>query len=216
MSRYDLAIHREGRLAKKLMRLGTGQPSCMHCDMTDCRCLFRPRRGSVSAPIRCRNCHAKRTGHSAAQLQAKAVRFEDAGYTNPACVACSEADLRTLELDHIAGIDNSALVTPLCLNCHAIKSDDAEDMPWAQLRLQDPERSALVLQAAFEFGLACVLGLYAAANGHDDGQATHAVFFGLIALALIAWAMWNLSADQHFTHVLGPGYDKAIPASVPS
>ncbi|HVA27970.1 MAG TPA: hypothetical protein VNF68_07300 [Candidatus Baltobacteraceae bacterium] len=212
-----LATGREARYAKKLLLFGTDHPVCARCRMSDIRCLCRiepsAKRGLPTA--RCHNCHRKRRRVSPKALLRKLNRFSDAGYTEPTCVVCRESDLRLLELDHLAGAANSAFLAPLCGNCHAIKSDAAEDEPMASLRLRDPNRSALVLQAAFEFGLALVLSLFAAASHEDPNEAAQVVFFGLAAAALVAWAIWNLSADDYFTRELGSGYDKAIAAEVP-
>ncbi len=212
MDNYSREIRRQARITNKLLRLKTEQPFCIYCGMTDCRCLLRPDERSM---LRCRNCDAKRRRWTTEALDQRLAAFQAAGYRTPACVACNESDLRTLECDHLAGEANSSFIEPLCLNCHAIKSDEAEDAPWASLRLRDPERSALVLQAAFEFGLAVVLGLYVAASSDDPSEAARTAFFGLAAAALIAWALWNLAANEHFTSILGPGYDKAINAEVP-
>ena len=215
MNEYLMAVQREGRLSRKQLNLGTANPACADCAMIDCRCLFRPR-SSANAPIRCRNCHAKRKHFSREALARKYARFTIAGYNDPACVACREHDLRALELDHLAGEANSAFVQPLCQNCHAKKSDDAEDAPWASLRFRDPERGALAIQAAFEFGAAAVLTLIVA---HDDESSTaRAIFLLALAAAFVAWALWNLSADADLRRALGPGpsYGGAITAPVPS
>jgi hypothetical protein len=145
----------------------------------------------------------------------KRKQFCDAGFAMPMCVVCRESDLCALELDHIAGRANSTQLVALCANCHAIKSDMAEDAPMAALRHADANRSALALQAAFELGLAAILSLFGAVELRD-GEAGRVVFFGIAAAVLIAWAIWNLCADEHFTEILGPGYDKAIAAVVPS
>lgn len=214
MDDYLRAMRREARITKKLLRLRTDQPFCIYCGMTDPRCLFRSG-DSFDSMLRCRNCEAERHAVSSEALEHKLARFAVDGYPNPTCVVCGESDLRALERDHLAGEANSTFVEPLCLNCHAIKSDDAEDEPMASLRLRDPARSALALQAAFDIGLAAVLGLYGLAAGNEEGGAARAAFFALAALALVAWAIWNLSADEYLTQTLGPGYDKAINAEVP-
>lgn len=215
MSDYALAIRREARLGRKLLKLGTDRPWCVRCGMSDRRCLFRPRKARRSAPIRCKNCHAKRRRISAAAVDAKRRRFASAGYTRAACVACGEADLRALELDHLACYASSAFVEPLCRNCHAAKSDAAEDEPMASLRLRDPERGALAIQAAFQFGGAAVLTLIVAADGDDAGA--RAIFLLALAAALIAWALWNLKADKDLASACGPGryYGGAICAEIP-
>jgi hypothetical protein len=212
MDDYSREVRREARITRKLLRLRTDQPFCIYCGVTDCRCLLRPDDDSM---LRCQNCQAKRLPLPEDAAARRLAVFRGDGYYSPSCVVCGEDDLRALEREHLAGEANSAFVEPMCLNCHAMKSDEAEDEPWASLRLRDPERPALVLQAAFEFGLAVVLGLLAAASHDDPNEAAQAVFFGLAAAALIAWALWNLAADEHFKHVLGPGYDRAIRSDVP-
>lgn len=215
MNEYLLAVRREARLARKQLNLGTANPACSYCAMTDCRCLFRPH-SSANGPIRCRNCHAKRKRLSPEALARKYARFAAARYNDPACVVCWECDLRVLELDHLAGEGNSAFVQPLCLNCHAKKSDDAEDEPWASLRLRDADRGALAIQAAFEFGAAAILTLMVAND--DEGSTAQAIFLLGLAAALVAWALWNLSADADLRRALGPGpsYGGAITMPVPS
>lgn len=213
MNDYPLATGREMRHARKRLNLGEPDPKCAYCHRTDILYLFRPR-ASAQAPIRCRTCHSKRKRVSAEALARKRATFAAAGYPEPACVACSERDLRALELDHLAGEANSPFVEPLCLNCHAMKSDDAEDEPWASLRLRDPERGALALQAAVEFGAAGVLTIIVA---HDGEGSARAIFLLAIAAVLVAWALWNLKADSDLRK-LGPGtyYGGAITAEVPS
>jgi hypothetical protein len=212
MNDYPPAVRREARLAKKCLYLGTGDPVCTYCGVTDCCCLLQPQTSAKGA-IRCRNCDAKRKRVSANALERKREKFAAAGYPDPSCVVCDEADLRTLELDHLAGEANSAFVEPLCLNCHAKKSDEAEDEPWAPLRLRDPERGALAIQAAFEFGGAAVLTLIVAYDG--DGASARSIFLLALATALVAWALWNLAADKGLTRALGPGYGHVITAEVP-
>jgi hypothetical protein len=214
MNEYALAVRREARLAKKLLNLGTSDPACIYCGVTDRRCLFRARAPAESA-IRCRNCHAKRQRVSGAALERKRERFAAAGYPNPGCVVCSEGDLRALELDHLAGDANSAFVEPLCLNCHAKKSDGAEDEPWASLRVRDPDRGALAVQSAFLFGGGAVLTLIVAVDGDNAGP--RAIFLLALAAALLLWALWDLSADADLTRALGPGryYGGTICAEIP-
>ena len=198
---------------KKLLRLGSDQPRCADCGTDDYRTHCRVRRGKRRLLIICRSCHAKRKRLSPRAAAQKAARFGAAGYVQPACVICTEPALRLLELDHLAGDANSKLTEPLCAKHHAIKSYEAEHGLMAALRLRDPQRSALLLQAAFEFGLAAILGMMAAVEGADN--VSRAVFFGAVAVALAAWAAWNISADSYFEARLGPGYDRAIPATVP-
>ena len=84
----------------------------------------------------------------------------------------------------------------------------------AALRLRDPARSALALQAAFELGLGAVLGMFAVWDGMHE-ETARCIFLGVASAVLFAWAGWNLAADAHFQHLLGPGYDRAIGAEVP-
>jgi hypothetical protein len=127
-------------------------------------------------------------------------------------VACNESDLRALEGDHLSGGANSLLIEPLCLNHHAIKSDEAEDH-FPELRLRDPNRSALLKQAAFEIGLALVLLLMASLREEADSMG---IFFGIVAVSLFGWAAWNVKADRYFADTLGIEYDRNIYAEVPS
>jgi hypothetical protein len=197
---------------KKLLRMGSDAPRCATCGNDDRRLLCRIPQGRRSL-ILCRNCRAQRKPHRPKAVAQKAKRFRDQGYYRPACVICEHPVLQVLELDHVANAANSDLVAPLCANHHAIKSYQAEGGPMAALRTRDPRRSALAFEAAFDFGLAAIFGTMAAVDGNE--HIARAVFFGLVAAALVAWGVWNLSADDYFARVLGPGYDRAIPAPVP-
>ena len=53
-----------------------------------------------------------------------------------------------------------------------------EHGPLAALRLRDPQRRALMLQAAFEFGLAAILAMFAIWEGADE-ETARCVFFGV-------------------------------------
>lgn len=83
----------------------------------------------------------------------------------------------------------------------------------ASLRLRDPNRGPLAIQAAFELGGAVVLTLIVAVDGDDAGA--RAIFLLALAAALVAWALWNLTADRDLTRALGPGYGNVITAQVP-
>lgn len=198
---------------KKLLRFRTDRPQCQKCGLTDwrqlCNVAIKQNGGKT---ILCRNCLAKQKTPSEKALLRKAKRFRDAGYFEPACVVCLEP-LQILEYDHLDGRANSDLAEPLCPNHHAIKSYMAESGPMATLRVGDPARTALAFEAAFDFGLASMLGIMAAADSGD--HTARAVFFGFVAAALFAWGCWNLSADRYFIDLLGPSYDRAIPATVP-
>lgn len=196
---------------KKLLRFGTAEPRCSKCGNSDDRFLCCMK---ATAAILCRNCRAKSKPLSAKAAAQRARRLKEAGYYKPECVICLDSALQILELDHLAGAANSTAVEPLCANHHAIKSFMAESWPMAALRLRDPNRSALLLQAAFELGLGAVLSMFAAWDGMHE-ETARSVFLGIAAAVLIAWAIWNISADAHFETVLGPGYDRAIAAEVP-
>lgn len=198
---------------KKLLRLGTDAPQCARCKSADIRHLCRvqdPHRGTL---ILCRNCRARRKLLSGSAAARAAQRFNAAGYAVPACVVCDELSLQLLELDHLLGAANSGVMEPLCANHHAIKSFMAEHGPVAALRLRDPDRSALLLQAAFEFGLGAILAMWAAWDG-VQGATARCIFLGVGSGLLLGWAAWNISADAYFEGVLGRGYDLAIPAPV--
>jgi hypothetical protein len=203
--------HNNEARTKKLLRFGTDNPQCAECGQSDDRYLCWVKAASL---MLCRNCKAKRRPLSWKASAQKARRFKDAGYFKPACVICEDPSLQVLELDHLAGEANSSFVEPLCANHHAIKSHMAESEPMAALRLRDPNRSALALQAAFEMGLGAILGTFAVWDGMRE-ETARSVFLGIAASLLIAWAIWNLAADAHFEKVLGPGYDQAIVAEVP-
>lgn len=199
---------------KKLLRLGSDQPRCASCHAADARQLCRVRAAGSSSLILCRNCRAQRKPLSAAAAARKARQIAAAGYTQAACVVCGEPALQLLEVDHLAGAANSTRTQPLCANHHAIKSYLSEHGAAAALRLRDPQRSALLLQAAFEFGLGAILGMFAAWDG-AQGETARSIFLGVGSVLLFAWAAWNIAADAHFEQLLGPGYDRAIAAEVP-
>ena len=122
--------------------------------------------------------------------------------------------LQILEGDHVAHAANSEFIAPLCGNHHAIKSHMAETGPVAALRLRDPERRALVLQAAFEFGLAAILAMFAVWEGANE-ETARCIFFGVASAGLFAWATWNLAADEYFADAYGLDYDRGVPLPVP-
>jgi hypothetical protein len=198
---------------RKLLRFGTDASQCAICHSNDARTLCQVKQSESADLTLCRNCKAKRKSVSEKGVTRKIKRFEDAGYFHAVCVICSDSNVQVLELDHMANKANSALSEPLCANHHAIKSHVAESGLMAVLRLRDPDRTALALEAAFDFGLATILGMMAVSDGSEN--ASRAVFFATVALALVAWGLWNLAADDHFKNVLGPGYDRAIPAEIP-
>jgi hypothetical protein len=197
---------------RKLLRFGDDDPRCAKCGTRDRRVLCRVPHGK-STIILCRNCRGRRKPLSPKAVARKLERFRADGYFEPVCVICYEPNLQILERDHAANAANSDLVEPLCSNHHAIKSYLAETGPMAALRLRDPRRSALAFEAAFDFGVAAIFGTMAAVDGNE--HVARAVFFGFIAAALVAWGVWNLSADDYFLDTLGPGYDRAILAPVP-
>ena len=200
---------------KKLLRFGTDRPQCAKCKTTDERVLCRiASPGKASNTILCHNCKGKRRKLSPRASAEKARRFADAGYPDPACVICGEPMLLILEGDHVAHAANSDFIAPLCGNHHAIKSHMAETGPMAALRLRDPERRALVLQAAFEFGLAAILAMFAVWEGANE-ETARCIFFGVASAGLFAWASWNLAADEYFADAYGLDYDRGVPLPVP-
>jgi len=89
-------------------------------------------------------------------------------------------------------------------------SDQQEDLP-LDLRLRDPERRPLALQAAFNFGLAILTGFI----GIDSANATEMAFWAIITAALIAWGVWDIAADTDFAARFGADYSVGVPATVP-
>lgn len=212
-SRYDPAAAYFD--TKKLLRFGTDHPRCERCKTDDVRVLCRvPSPGKASPLILCHNCKDKRGKTSRKASERKARLIADAGYFEPVCVICDEPNLQILERDHVAHAANSDFVAPLCGNHHAVKSHLFETGPMAALRLRDPQRRALVLQAAFEFGLAAILAMIAIWDGADE-ETARCVVFGLASVGLFAWATWNLAADEHFAALYGADYDRAVPLPVP-
>jgi hypothetical protein len=198
---------------KKFLRFGTDDPRCAKCGKDDYRLLCKVRRGG-STIVLCSNCKTRQKPVSPKANARKAKRFRDAGYHKPACVICYEPTLQVLELDHLVNAANSDIQEPLCANHHAVKSYMAESGPMAVLRLRDPRRSGLLLQAAFEFGLGAILAMIAVWEGTHE-ETARCIFLGVSSWLLFAWAAWNVTADSYFEGVLGPGYDRAIPATVP-
>jgi hypothetical protein len=212
MSGHYSKNQRDTRIIKKLVKLGTECPVCRYCGVTDCRCLLVLGATGGETIISCRNCQAKRNNISEKALEQKQKRFAEAGYPQAVCVVCNESDLRALEREHLSGAANSVLIEPMCLNHHAIKSDEAEDY-FPELRLRDPNRSALLKQAVFDIGLAIVLLLIASVRDEADSMG---IFFGVVAISLFGWAAWNVKADRYFTEALGREYDRHIMVEVPS
>jgi hypothetical protein len=196
---------------RRLLRFGTDDPMCEDCGLTevDSLCIIT-KPGRTSESIVCRNCKDSAKPITAKALKGKARRFEEAGYFEPACVVCHEPNLQILELDHLVNRANGDIELPLCGNHHAIKSQSAEVGPMATLRLADPNRRALVLQAIFEFGGASIIGMIAYWDG-QEGQGSRAVFLGVLAAGLLLWALWNLRADAHLASVYGERYDYGLP-----
>lgn len=198
---------------KKLLRFGTDEPRCSDCGNDDSRALGTVHRSGTSV-ILCGTCRMLRRSFTPKSAARKAKRMKDAGYHKAACVICHDPVLQVLELDHVGNAANSAFEAPLCGTHHAIKSYMAERGTMANLRLRDPQRSALLLQAAFEMGFGAILGMWAVWDG-ANGETARSIFLGVGSVLLLAWAAWNIAADSYFEGVLGPGYDRAIPATVP-
>jgi hypothetical protein len=152
----------------------------------------------------------KESGISDTSRSSKARRFTEAGYVAPSCLFCHEPDLCVLQLHHVAGQANSELLVPLCGNCHLIVSDDQSDLP-ANVLSGDLHRRPLVLQAAFNFGLAIVTGIIST----DSPDGTEAVFWALVTVGLIAWGVWDIAADGYFLVAFGLDYSEGILAPVP-
>jgi hypothetical protein len=215
MSGYPRDLDADVATVKKLLRFGTDRLQCAKCKTTDERVLCRiASPGKASQTILCHNCKGKRRKLSPKASTQKARRLADVGYPDPSCVICGEPTLQILERDHVAHAANSEFIAPLCGNHHAIKSHVAETGPMAALRLRDPERRALVLQAAFEFGLAAILALFAVWEGANE-ETARAVFFGVASAGLFAWATWNIAADEYFAGAYGLDYDRGVPLPVP-
>ena len=211
MTGRDNDIPRKARHERKRLILGSPDPTCAQCGSKNVCSLRRIGTGKRTQ-ILCDNCCAKQKPLSQRARKARVLRFAEAGYAEPTCLTCGESDLRAMELHHMAAAANSNLLVPSCGNCHAIESDDQEDL-LVDLRLRDTTRRPLALQAAFDFGLASILFLLAAASKEAQTMRT---FYGLVAIALIAWATWNIAADQHFSEQFGSDYSSGVPVPVPS
>ena len=152
----------------------------------------------------------KERGLSDASRANKMRRFAEAGYAAASCLFCRESDIAVLQLHHVAGQANSDLLVPLCGNCHLIVSDEQIELP-ATVLSGDLQRRPLVLQAAFNFGLAIITGIMSA----DSSDGSKAVFWALVTAGLIAWGVWDIAADGHFTVTFGLDYSAGVPAVVP-
>jgi len=204
---------RAARDERKRQRLGNDDPVRTGCGQSDIRCLMGRRDGPATLPVSlCYSCRKKRRIASGRSLLRSLRRFEDAGYESPACVLCAEADLRALELHHVAGQVNSGLTVPCCANCHAMASDSQGELAGKLLR-NDAARRPLARQAAFELGVAIlILVLIVVTQLPSSGRIAGASIAG----GLIAWAVWNLTADQHFAVRYGEDYSVLVPAEVPA
>jgi hypothetical protein len=197
---------------KKLLRFGSAEPSCERCGTTEIAMLCRVTDpGKASQSILCRNCKGLAKMITPKALAQKARRFEAVGYSQPACVICNDDTLQILELDHVANEANSDFLAPLCANHHAVKSHGAETGPMAALRLRDPARRALVLQAACEFGIGAILAMVAAWDG-SRGEMARALLLGAASAGLMAWGAWNIAADARLADAHGDDYDRTLPA----
>ena len=201
------ASQRALRHEKKWQRIGHGD-HCTDCGNTDIRCL---RKDAHTGEIACDSCRKKMKPLSQFQADRRRCHLAESGFPNAGCAICVESDVATLELHHLSGKANSSIVAPICGNCHAILSDSQIDLPADLMRL-DPERRPLQLQAAFEFGLALLMSAWAIAEENP----TTSIVLGMIVVALIGWAAWNISADQHLSETHGPNYCKGVSAAVPA
>lgn len=199
------------RWERKRQCLESTDPRCVICVFTAVPALCRPN-GSRST-IWCRSCIARSRTYTRSALDRRRARLADAGYTESICIICEEHDIRTIELAHIAARANGPWIVPLCANCHAIHSD-AEQDELGDLRLADPARRPLVRQAAFQLGLALILGALAASTTRDGSESLQ-TFYALAAAILAAWAAWDLTADRHFVERFGPDYCAGVPTRDP-
>jgi hypothetical protein len=199
----------DARIRKEL-RFQVDDPKCATCCETDIGTLCKPSKHRTA--VLCRNCKDRSKTLTARSAITKLQLFKEAGYSKPACAVCGEDSIQLLEGDHVENDANSQLQVPLCLNHHAIKSQSAEVGPMAKLRLRDPNRRALELQAAFEFGAAAILGMIAVWDGANE-QTVRAIFFGVISAGLLLWALWNLQADAQFASTYGADYGSMLPTA---
>jgi hypothetical protein len=211
MNDFRREITTATRWEKKRQRLGFPDPHCAVCEMNDIRSLARIA-GSADREgiVLCSNDRKKARPMREPTRQKRLRLFARAGYVDPSCLLCGERDLRTLELHHLCGEANSSFVVPLCRNCHDVVSDGQEAFGF--LRLRDINRRPLVLQAAFDVGL----GLIAGSMAVCAPDTTRQVCWGLAAAVLVAWAVWNLAADNHFADLYGADYSSGVPAPVPT
>jgi hypothetical protein len=125
MSKIDRDLAREAATRARFRGFGFPDPTCVDCGEDRIWRLALVRVAGKKQPTArrplCRNCRADRS-HDPARDAAMQERFLAAGFPNPRCVACSEARIWCLELDHIAGQKHDEACSPLCGNCHAERS----------------------------------------------------------------------------------------------
>jgi hypothetical protein len=115
MDQITLGRERRRQLAKE--RLSTNQPRC-HCGEDDWRCLQLISNPDVTNDnsaniIICRSCRCKQ----------RPIPRRHKITAQRACLVCTEADPRCLELHHIAGRAFANDCVTVCSNCHAKLSD---------------------------------------------------------------------------------------------
>jgi len=212
---YEIKSRRRQRLEKKRLNLvrfsGVANPYCVTCNASDIVCLHIDR---ATRTITCRNCRLKRLRLTETARKKRARCFAELGYPNPTCVVCGEDDICLMEEHHFFGEGNSRLSGPLCANCHAIQSDMQCDFS-VDVRRRDPDRRALVYQAAFLLGvfiLLTVLGF----RERTAGSASLGTALNAIGGLALMWAYWNVYADGFFAMKFGKDYDKGMSLSYPS
>ena len=142
----QITLTRERRRQLALERLGSHCPSCP-CGEKNWRCLqLKPNpmvANGGSCTIICRNCRCKQRSNSKI-CQSNADR---------ACLICTEADSRCLELHHIAGRAYADDCVVVCSNCHTKLSEMQKDHSMSKAtdhRLECIRRFLLGLADLFE------------------------------------------------------------------
>ncbi len=202
---------------KKLLRFGTDVPQCAKCGNDDRRVRFAASRRGADRLILCANCRAERKrAICSCREHEEPRRLQPTATRSLRAWSASIPVLRMLELDHLAGAANSdrMLSRRARITTHSSRTWPRAAQCCGAAAARSQSIGAAVLQAAFEFGLGAVLGMWAVWDGMHE-ETARSVFLGVAAGMLIAWALWNLSADEYFENTFGPGYDRAIAAAVP-
>jgi hypothetical protein len=127
-----MAPNEEVRKQAAFHRLGTSEPRCAICTVSDWHCLDIYPTVQVGkterSAILCANCQLKLSIDPNAE-GLRATAFRRLGTPTPQCVVCTEPDWRCLELHHTAGQGYADDTVVLCRNCHLRQSNPSNNAP---------------------------------------------------------------------------------------